>query len=457
MTKTKDKSYMLSGSLWKGIILFAIPVSLTALLHQLFHSVDMMVVGRFCGPNELAAVGSNNAIVNLLINIFMGFSVGANVVIGHFIGEGKVDLAKQTMHTSIALSIISGIIVGLFGSFFSRNFLNFVSSPPEVIDLATLYLRIYFLGIPFQMIYNFSAAILRSRGQTTIPFICLTTGGISNIFLNLFFVIVLKMGVAGVAIATVISNGISCFLILRYLFNKKNDFHLSLEEVKINASLFKKILYQGIPVCIHAALFPFSNMILQSGINSLGAVTAAGSAAAVSLEAYGSNFMEGFTQANLNFVSQNKGAKNYKRCIKSVLVSLVYCIIFLNTINFSIYSFKNVLLSLFSTDPAVISVSAERLKFMFTFYSFASVQSIITVTIRALGYPIFSTFTSIICICGFRILWMETVFKAYPSFITILATYPITWIMVLIISSIFLFFVFKKEMKKEREQQCLQQ
>ncbi|MBE7019837.1 MAG: MATE family efflux transporter [Ruminococcaceae bacterium] len=446
-TKTKDKAYMLSGSLWKGIILFAVPVSLTALLQQLFHSVDMMVVGSYCGPNELAAVGSNNAIINLLVNIFMGLSIGANVVIGHLIGEENPEKARNAMHTSIALSVISGITVAIIGCVFSRKLLELISSPPEVIDLATLYLRIYFAGIPFLMIYNFSAAILRSRGETTIPFLCLTTGGVLNICLNLIFVTVFNMGVAGVAVATSISNALSCFLVLRYLFNPKKEFHLDKNKIKVHTDLFKKILWQGIPLSIHSALYPFSNMFLQSGINSLGAITVAGNAAAISLEAYGMNFSDGFCQAALNFVSQNKGAKNYKRCIKSVLISMFYGIVFINTINLIIFLAKDILFGFFTTDPKVIAVGVERMKFMFMFYCFANMQGVITNTIRAMGYPIFSTATSIICICGFRVIWMNTVFKLYPSYKTILITYPLTWIMMFVIISVCTVFVFRREIK----------
>ena len=445
--KRSDKSYMLTGSLWKGIILFAIPVALTALLQQLFHSVDMMVVGSYCGHNELAAVGSNNAVINLLVNVFMGLSMGANVVIGHLTGEGNREMAKKAMHTSLALSVLSGIIVAGLGFSLARKLLELISSPPEVIDLATLYLRIYFLGIPFLMEYNFSAAILRSRGETTIPFLCLTTGGILNVFLNIFFVTVFKMGVAGVAVATSISNGVACFLILKYLFNKKKEFHLEIKEVRVHKNIFRRILYQGIPLSIHMALFPFSNMFLQSAINTLGAITVAGNAASISLESYAMQFSDGFSQAALNFVSQNKGAKNYKRCIRSALISVFYSLIFMNAINLIIFIFKEKLLGFFTTDPQVIAMGIDRLSFMFIFYFLASLQGIATNTIRGLGYPIFSTITSIVCVCGLRIVWMNTIFKMYPTYKMVLLTYPVTWLATFLILTVCIIFVFNKERK----------
>ena len=446
----QNKNNMLTGSLWKGILLFAIPLAFTSLLQQLFHSVDMMVVGSYCGPNELAAVGSNGAVVNLFINIFLGLSIGSNVVIGHLLGEGKTGDAKKAMHTCVALSIICGALVSILGIIFSRKLLELISSPPEVIDLATLYLRIYFSGMFFQMIYNFSAAIARSIGKTTIPFICLTIGGVLNIFLNLLFVIVFRMSVAGVGIATTISNAVSCVLILLYLFKNKSKYKLNIKEVKIHKDIFKNVLKQGVPMSINAALYPISNMMVQSGINSLGAVVVAGNAAAAAVETYATTFTDSFCQADLNFVSLNKGAKNYKRCIQASLISLFYYFIFLNAINLTMYSMRYFILGCFSSDPDVIFYGIERMKFMYAFYSIVCVQSVATNTLRGLGHPVPATVTSIICTFGIRIIWIYTVFKAYPTYKTILASYPIAWGMVFIILTIYTIFIFKKEMSIEK-------
>ena len=283
--KVKEPMDMTHGPMWKNILLLAIPLALTTLVQQFFHSVDMAVVGRFCGYFELAAVGSNGSIISLLVNLFIGFSAGSNVVIAQLIGGKRMKTARKAVHVSLYIALLSGLLVMILGIILSPFMLKLISSPPEVIGLATIYLRIYFIGIPPLMIYNFASAILRSRGETTKPFFCLTMGGAINVVLNLLFVIVFKWSVAGVAIATSLSNLVSCILILRILMKDKGPLRVTLKEFKFDKYIFSRIFKMGLPMSIQSCLFPMANMVVQSAINSLGTTVMAGCAAASSIEA----------------------------------------------------------------------------------------------------------------------------------------------------------------------------
>jgi len=448
MTAQKKDMDMINGSLWNKILIFAIPIAVSALMQQLFHSADMAVIGQFAGKNELAAVGSNNSIINLLINIFMGFSAGSNVVIAQFIGAGKTDLAKKSVATSLVIAAASGIIVMLLGVSFSRLLLELISSPPEIIDLATLYLRLYFLGTPFIMLYNFSAAILRSRGETTKPFFCLLAGGIVNVILNLIFVIYFRWSVAGVAVATTASNILSSFLILRILLTDKGELGITLKDIKPDKSIIRKIVKIGLPMGIQSALFPLSNLVVQSAINSLGTVYVAASAAALAIETYSYSIMTGFVQAIVSFVSQNFGAGKIDRCRKSLRLGITFNFIISNVFNIIMLICADKVIGLFTTDPQVALYTKERLIFMYAILWSCIFMDSTTNALRGMGYSIFPTVVSVAGVCGFRIIWIYTAFRYFGSFISILAVYPISWVITSIPLLIFYFIKIKKLQKQ---------
>lgn len=312
MEKVKDKG-ILTGSLWKGILCFAVPIALSNMLQQLFNTADVAIVGKFAGKEAMAAVGSNGAIINLLINLFIGISVGANVVIARYIGEGNDDKIKKATHTAIVISVVSGIVVMIMGVLLSRPMLELMNSPEDVIDLATVYLKIYFLGMPFMMLYNFAAAILRSRGDTKRPLIALAISGVVNCILNLVFVIIFDMSVAGVAIATVISNIISSNILVYFLTKEKGALKLNFKDLKIDKQVLKEFTVIGIPAGLQNAVFSLSNIFVQSSLNSLGSDFVAGSSAALNFEFYVYHLMSGFSQAVVTFTGQNYGAGNFKR------------------------------------------------------------------------------------------------------------------------------------------------
>ena len=452
MTKFFNKDVdMTNGTLFNKMVVFAIPLALAALLQQLFVSVDMAVVGKFVGKAELAAVGGNNVIIHLLVNLFMGLSVGSNVVISRFIGAGNINSAKRSVSTSLILALICGIIIMILGVLFSRQMLVLISSPEDVIDFATVYLRIYFLGAPFIMLYNFASAILRSRGDTVGPFICLLTGGISNVFLNLLFVLVFHMSVSGVAIATSVSNMISAVMILGMLAKNGGELSISFKDLAIDGKIVSKIIGIGLPVGIQSCLFPISNMLVQSSINSLGTIMVAGNAVASTIETYSWNIAGGFDQANITFVSQNYGAKKIDRCRKAVRISLISNMVLILTFSLIVYLLLDVVLGMFTTDPLVVEVAKERLIFMYVVFWIAIVLNIFTTALRGLGYSVVPTIISVMGICVFRVFWVLTVFKISPSLISVLTVYPISWGMVAV-ALIIMYIIVMRKLKKENKQ-----
>lgn len=447
--KPKKEMDMLNGPMWKNILIFAIPIALTTLMQQLFHSADMAVVGRFCGENELAAVGSNNAIINLLVNLFMGFSAGSNVVIAQLLGGKKLKTANKAVHTSLLVAAISGIMVMILGVIFSPLMLKLISSPPEVIGLATLYLRIYFIGIPPLMIYNFASAILRSRGETTKPFYCLVIGGIFNVILNLIFVIGFNWSVAGVAIATSVSNLVSCILIIKILLKEEGALKLNFKDLNMDRFLLSKIFKIGLPMGIQSCLFPVSNMVVQSAINSLGTTMIAGNAAAMSLETYSWSFNGAFSQAAVSFVSQNYGAKNLKRCKTATWQVLTTALVVCSLFNLLMYVFLDPLISLFTTDSTVIEIAKDRLIFMYIVFATGVVMDNLSSSLRGLGYSVVPTIVTVLGVCVLRIAWIKIVFAKVNTFMSVLVVYPISWLFVGAILTITTIVIYKKLNKKQ--------
>lgn len=428
MVREKKSMDMLSGSLWNKILMFALPLAASSMLQQLFNSADIAVVGQFAGSRALAAVGSNGPIINLLVNIFVGLSVGANVVISRFIGQGREKQVKEGVHTAICTAIVSGIFLLVLGVLVTKPMLVLMSAPDDIIDLAALYLKIYFLGMPFIMIYNFGSAILRSRGDTKRPFICLVISGVVNVLLNLFFVIVCRLSVAGVGIATLASNIISASLILYFLTHEKGLLRLNLKKLRINTKILKEIAKIGIPAGVQGMVFSLSNICIQSAVNSLGSDVVAGCAAAVNLECFVYFLINAFSQANVTFISQNYGARNEKRCTRTMALCLGMGLISAALMSGMFILFGRTLLHIYTNEPAVIDIAYSRLRFVVTFQIINAVIDITSGSMRGLGYSAVPALISVAGVCGLRLVWVYTVFAAHHDFITLMAAYPVSWI-----------------------------
>ncbi len=438
---------MLSGSMWDKILMFAIPLAASSMLQQLFNSADIAVVGRFAGSNALAAVGSNGPIINLLINIFVGLSVGANVVVAKYIGQQKKEKVNAAVHTSMLMALISGIFLTVIGLFVTEPMLHMMSTPDEILPLAALYLRIYFLGMPFIMLYNFGAAVLRSKGDTKRPFLCLVAAGVVNVLLNLFFVIVFHMGVAGVGIATLISNIVSSLMVVIFLMRSGDETKLELKKLKIDRKLLKEISKIGVPAGLQSTVFSLSNICIQSALNKLGAEAVAASAAALNFEIFAYYLLNAFSQANVTFTSQNYGAGNFKRCNKSAMLcigmgaasTLAMCMIML--------VFSKSLLSIYTNDTAIVEIAYSRMLIILPFQFVNAFLEITSGSIRGLGYSLIPAIISILGVCGLRLVWVYTAFAANSTFETLMSVYPVSWIATAIGVVIAYFFVRRKAYK----------
>lgn len=426
MSRSKNMD-MLNGGLLGKILIFALPLALSSMLQQLFNSADIAVVGRFAGSQALAAVGSNESVVSLLINIFVGLSVGANVTVAKYYGQARKDKISDAVHTSILVAIISGLFLIVFGFFMTRILLEMMATPEDVINLAGLYLRLYFVGMPFIMIYNFGSAILRSVGDTKRPLICLIIAGIVNVILNLFFVIVCKMGVAGVAAATVISNIISAGMILYILVHETREIHLDLKKLTINKKTLLEIIKIGVPAGVQGMVFSISNVCIQTAINSFGSTAVAGSAAGLNFEFFVYFLLNAFSQAAVTFTSQNYGAKQYKRCRRIAMVCSLTAIVAAMALSSILLLFHKEFISIYTTDSAVQQYAIKRMKFILSLEIFDAIMDVMSGVIRGMGYSTLPAIVAIVGVCGFRLLWVNTVFKQYHTFEMLLTVYPISW------------------------------
>ncbi len=447
--KKKYEIDMCSGSVFKKMILFALPLMCSSILQLLFNAADIVVVGRFAGDNALAAVGSNTALINLLTNIFVGLSVGGNVLTAQYYGAKNDKDLKDTVHTAMTLSIYSGIFLTVIGICLAKVLLELMQAPEEVLGLAVLYLRIYFLGMTATMVYNFGSAILRAVGDTKRPLYYLLGAGIVNVVLNLFFVIVLKMGVAGVAAATAISQLISALLVVRCLVKEKGGIHLDLKALGIRKEKMLKIMQIGLPAGFQGMVFSLSNVVIQSAVNSFGAIAVAGNSAASNIEGFVYMAMNAFYQATISFTSQNYGAKQYKRIYKILIAGEIYVIatgIILG--NLAVF-FGHSLLSIYSSSPDVITAGMSRLRIICTVYALCGIMDVLVGALRGIGYSVVPMIVSLVGACGLRLLWIATVFKipAYHSLTTVYLSYPITWTITLLVHALTFFIVSRKALK----------
>lgn len=445
--KRENKIDMLNGPLFGKLIFFAMPIAITSTLQQLFNSADIVVCGRFVGNVALAAVGANSQIINLFINSFLGLSVGANVMISNYIGAGKTHKIYNVVHTAMTFAMVFGLTLAVLGLFFSRNILVFLGTPNEILVPATLYLKIIFLGMPFMVVYNFGAAILRSIGDTKRPLILLTITGVLNVMLNIFFVVVLHMGVEGVAIATSISSAISSIAVVIFLVKEKSEVKYDFGKFMIVKDSLLKIMRIGVPSAIQGIVFSISNLCVQSAINSLGTNTIAASTAALNLECFPYFMISAFGSACLTFMSQNYGALKFDRSRLVFKDCLILSLIFSGLVVVVIGIFARQLLGLFTTDSDVIEIAMERVYVVCMLNWISSFYETFSAGLRVLRHPMLSAVMIVIGTVVFRFIWILTVFPHHRTFFVILIAYPISWIIINIPMGIAYYKVSKEMLK----------
>ena len=417
---------MMTGSLWDKILFFALPLAATGILQQLFNAADIAVIGRCAGSDAMAAVGANTPVIGLIVNTFIGISLGTNVVIANAVGRKDDDTISKTIHTSVFIAIVTGIALTVFGELFAHRILYLQNVPEEVLPMAVLYFKVYMGGVPVILLYNFLSAIFRGVGNTKTPLAALTLSGVINVLLNLFFVLVLGMTVDGVALATVISNAISSVILIIILIRSDGALHLDISKIRPDGKILTRILNIGIPAGIQSAVFCSANMIIQSAINSLGAIVMAASSAALSIEAFAYNVMNSFSQACTAFVGQNYGAGKISRCKKTILLSFAECLVFTASAIGVILLFGHKILSLFNPDPEVIETGYSRLIIMFMSYFFSMSYEIMSGYMRGFGISAPPAVLTIIGICSVRIFWIYVIFPQNRTFTNILTAYPVS-------------------------------
>ena len=421
---------ILNGSLFKGIILYTMPIILTNILQLLFNAVDMVVVGRFCGSISLAAVGATGSLTALCLSVFSGLSMGVGVSVAHGIGMNDKKATHEAIHTAIPVALISSVLISLITVVFAKDMLSLMGTPDEVIGLSTTYMRICFGGIVFQLVLNFVAAILRAFGDTRSPLVALTIGGVVNVVLNIIFVTLLHMNVAGVALATVISQAVSMVIVLGVLINRNDEFKLTLRSMRIYTVPLRKIIQIGIPSGLQGCIFNMSNVIIQSSVNSFGSAVMSGNAAAGGIENFVYMTMNSFSQTSMNFVGQNNAAHNDKRVRRTVLLCVVIEVLVAVAMSTIIYAFRYFFIGMFIADSQeAISWAIIRLQYICLPYFMCGIMEILTGALRGMGVALVPMFISIIGVCGFRIGWIFSVFQMpqYHTLQSLYFSYPFSW------------------------------
>ncbi len=421
---------MLNGNLFSGILMFAIPLAASSILQQLFNSVDVAVVGHFAQNRAVAtaAVGSNGSVINLIINLFVGISVGANVVISNYIGRGERKKANSCVHTAMTIAIISGVFLLFLGLFIARPLLELMSTPEDVLPYAVQYLHIYFLGMPFIMVYNFGSAILRCIGDTRRPLYCLIISGVLNAALNLFLVIAFHMDVAGVAIATVISNIVSASLVCVFLLREKSEITFSIRKMGIRRDDLVRMLRIGVPAGLQSMLFSISNVFIQSVLNRFGTSVVAGSAVTLNFENFSYYIISAFSQACVTFTSQNIGASRVDRCKKIFRLSMLMSVILSLIMNYTFFFGRGFFIYLFTSDETVAYYAAIRMLYILAPYFLINTYEISGAALRGMGYSLTPAMMSVFGTCIFRLIWAYTIPKLNQSLGALYIVYPISWI-----------------------------
>lgn len=420
---------LLDGPLLKNILLFAIPIMFSSILQLLFNAADVIVVGKFAGPNELAAVGSTGAIVNLIVNFSIGFSIGTNVLVARYIGAKDRLAIERTVHSAMFMSVVLGLLGGLLLFFLSRVFLQLMDSPTDILPSSTAYLKAYAAGVPASIIYNFGTAILRARGDTARPLYFLIIAGIVNVCLNLIFVIVFHMGALGVGIATAVSQYVSAILVVICLMHEEGPTRLQLMRLRIHKAEAVKIVTTGFPASLQSMSFSLSNMIIQSAVNSFGSIVVAGNAAAANIEGFVYVAMNAFYQGMLTFAGQNLGAKQFKRIDKGLGVSVGAVSVVGAVLGVLVVLFDEPLLSVYTSDPAVIFWGCKRFLFLALPYFICGIMDTLVGALRGLGYSLFPMCVSLIGACLFRIIWIYTIFQRYHTIEVLFISYIISWVL----------------------------
>lgn len=445
MTKKNYHIDMSGNNLLKNIFLFAIPLMFTTLLQMLFNAADTVVVGKFSGETALAAVGATGSVSFLMIAFFNGLSVGTNVVVSKYIGAKDDIKTSEAVHTSMWMSILASILMTIFGVTLSKPLLRIMSTPESILDLSSLYMRILFLGSGFQLVYDFGAAILRSSGDTKRPMYYLALSGVINVILNLFFVVVLDMSVAGVAIATVISQGIATVLTVITLLNETNATKVYLNKIKYNAEITKEILIIGVPAGINGIVFSLSNVVVQSSINSFdnNSIIAA-NAAAVNLENFVYIGMDAFCKATATFTAANVGAKNYQQIKKVLWFTMFLTLLSGFLVSLLIYFNGNTFLGLYTNEPEVIYYGMYRLAIVTALLPIQGISDAFIGSLRGMGYSTLPTIMMLIGICGVRLVWLFTIFPLFRSIEILYACFPISWTLTGIIQGVLWAIVYRK-------------
>ncbi len=424
----KGQVDMLHGSLAMKIIVFALPLIASGILQQSFNAVDVAVIGQYSSSNAIAAVGSNGPVISILINLFLGIAVGANVVLANYLGHKDKEGVRRSISTIAVVAIVSGFLLMIIGVSWARPILEAMNAPSDVIDLATTYLRVYFCGMPFMMIYNFGAAIMRSIGDTQKPFYALVVANIVNLGLDLLFVVGFDMGVAGVALATVIANACNAAMMVFYLLREPDPLTLRLKQSKFSTSDFGKMLRIGVPAGLQGMVFSISNIFIQSSINNFGSNAIAGSAAALTFESYCYYIVVAFCGATLAFAGQNYGAGNFVRCRKVYKICLMYAAVFCFFADFTIIIFQEYCIGIFTSDARVFDYASQRFHTVLAFQFIASTYEIAGSYMRGLGFSFTPMVLTIFGTCVLRLGWVG-IFKEIDNTFTMLLTiYPITWI-----------------------------
>lgn len=448
--KREYKIDMCEGSISKKMLLFAVPLMLSGILQLLFNAADIVVVGNFAGDKSLAAVGATSSVINLLTNLFIGLSVGSSVLVANYIGANKQDDLKKTVHTAMSVSVISGLALTVIGIILAPAVLKLMQTPDEVLELAVIYLRTYFSGMTAVMVYNFGAGILRAVGDTRRPLIFLTVAGVINVVLNLIFVIVFRMDVLGVGLATVISQFVSAVLVVRCLMKENSNIRLVLKELYIDKHKLLRMIQIGLPAGFQGMLFSLANTFIQSSVNSFGTTVIAGNSASANIEGFAFTSMNAFHQATISFTSQNAGARIEKR-INKILFTGIGFVLAVGIIFAVFYiSFGDFLLGLYTNSPEVIEAGMRRLVIIAASYALCGMMDVVVGSLRGLGYSFVPMSVSIIGICALRLIWLATVFQIekYHTIEMIYYTYPLSWTVTLIAHLISFAVVRRKTHKK---------
>ncbi len=445
--RRKYEMDMVNGPLFGKIIVFTLPLIAAGILQLLFNAADMVVAGRYAGSNALGAVGSTSALINLIINVFMGLAVGANVSVAHHYGAGRYTELKEAVHTAMTLSLICGVILLIIGQIVSAPMLTLMGTPEDILPLAVSYMRIYFIGMPLMLLYNFGAAILRAVGDTKRPLYYLFAAGVINVILNLIFVIRFSMGVRGVAWATILSQAVSAALILLALLRNDGPCRLELSGLGINTGEALRIARVGLPAGLQGAIFSISNVLIQSSVNSFGAIAVAGNTATCNLEGFVYNAMNAFHQTALSFTGQNMGARKPGRVTKVLWMCLLSVAATGLVMGLTAWHFGSQLLSIFTDEQAVIDFGLRRMAVIFPTYFLCGIMDVIVGSLRGMGFGLMPMIVSLLGACGFRIVWIMTVFAANRSPEVLYSSYPISWFLTAAVHMLCVLFVARKRLK----------